>query len=77
MTPKTAKEKQDQRKNELQAAAIRDGFANWSQALTAWKNGCVVMVKKNGTRGKMVFVEPRTGNDDYRTTKNTRIENNL
>ena len=59
MTPKTTKEKQDQRKNELQAAAIRDGFSNWSQALTAWKNGYVVMVKKNGVRGKLVFTEPQ------------------
>lgn len=52
MTPKTTKEKQDQRKAELQAAAIRDGFSNWSQALTMWKNGYVVMVKKNGSHGK-------------------------
>lgn len=37
--PKSSKEKQDQRKAELQAAALRDGFENWSQALTAWKNG--------------------------------------
>ena len=36
---KTSKEKQDQRKAELQAAALRDGFETWSQALTAWKNG--------------------------------------
>ena len=33
------KEYQDKRKAELQAAAVRDGFHNWSEALTAWKNG--------------------------------------
>ena len=33
------KEYQDKRKAELQAAAERDGFENWSEALTAWKNG--------------------------------------
>lgn len=36
---KSSKEKQDQRKAEMQASAERDGFATWSQALTAWKNG--------------------------------------
>ena len=36
---KTSKEKQDQRKAEMQVAAERDGFETWSQALTAWKNG--------------------------------------
>jgi hypothetical protein len=36
---KTSKEKQDKRKAEMQAAAERDGFETWSQALTAWKNG--------------------------------------
>ncbi len=36
---KSSKEKQDQRKAEMQAAAERDGFETWSQALTAWKNG--------------------------------------
>ena len=33
------KEYQDKRKAELQAAAVRDGFKSWSEALTAWKNG--------------------------------------
>ena len=36
---KSSKEKQDQRKAEMQAAAESDGFETWSQALTAWKNG--------------------------------------
>ena len=36
---KSSKEKQNQRKAEMQAAAERDGFETWSQALTAWKNG--------------------------------------
>ena len=32
----TNKQKQDKRKERLQAAAERDGFETWSQALTAW-----------------------------------------
>lgn len=44
--PKSSKEKQDQRKAELQAAALRDGFENWSQALTAWKNGEARLTKR-------------------------------
>jgi len=43
---KTSKEKQDQRKAELQAAALRDGFETWSQALTAWKNGEARLTKR-------------------------------
>lgn len=35
----------DKRKEELQAAAERDGFLSWSQAITAWKNGEYVLVK--------------------------------
>lgn len=35
----TNKQKQNKRKAEMQAAAERDGFETWSQALTAWKNG--------------------------------------
>ena len=42
--PLTNKQKQDKRKAELQAAAVRDGFSNWSEALTAWKNGKVILV---------------------------------
>ena len=42
---KTSKEKQDQRKAELQAAALRDGFETWSAALTAWKNGTARLTK--------------------------------
>ena len=44
--PKSSKEKQDQRKAELQAAALRDGFETWSQALTAWKNGEARLTKR-------------------------------
>lgn len=36
----------DKRKAELQAAAIRDGFATWSEAITAWKNGEAILVRK-------------------------------
>jgi hypothetical protein len=36
----------DKRKAELQAAAIRDGFASWSEAMTAWKNGEAILVRK-------------------------------
>ena len=43
---KSSKEKQDQRKAELQAAALRDGFETWSQALTAWKNGEARLTKE-------------------------------
>lgn len=35
----TNKQKQDKRKERLQAAAERDGFETWSQALTAWWRG--------------------------------------
>lgn len=41
----SSKEKQDQRKAEMQAAAERDGFETWSQALTAWKNGTARLTK--------------------------------
>ena len=43
--PLTNKQRQDKRKAELQAAAIRDGFRNWSEALTAWKNGQYKLVE--------------------------------
>jgi len=43
---KSSKEKQDQRKAEMQAAAERDGFETWSQALTAWKNGEARLTKR-------------------------------
>ena len=43
---KTSKEKQDQRKAEMQAAAERDGFETWSQAITAWKNGEARLTKR-------------------------------
>ena len=43
---KTSKEKQDQRKAEMQAAAERDGFETWSQAITAWKNGEARLTKE-------------------------------
>jgi hypothetical protein len=36
----------DKRKKELQAAAQRDGFENASAAITAWKNGEAILVKK-------------------------------
>jgi len=36
----------DKRKSELQAAAVRDGFETYSEAMTAWKNGNAVLVKK-------------------------------
>lgn len=43
---KSSKEKQDQRKAEMQAAAERDGFETWSQAITAWKNGEARLTKR-------------------------------
>jgi hypothetical protein len=42
----TRTQRTDKRKAEMQAAAIRDGFATWSEAITAWKNGDAVLVKK-------------------------------
>ena len=43
---KSSKEKQDRRKAELQAAAERDGFETWSQALTAWSKGEACLTKR-------------------------------
>lgn len=40
---RTRTARSDKRKAELQAAAERDGFANWSEAMTAWKNGIAVL----------------------------------
>ena len=37
----------NKRKAEMQDAAERDGFATWSEAITAWKNGEAVLVKVN------------------------------
>jgi hypothetical protein len=42
----TRTQRSDKRKTELQAAAIRDGFTTWSEAITAWKNGEAVLVRK-------------------------------
>jgi hypothetical protein len=42
----TRTERSNKRKEELQAAAIRDGFTTWSEAITAWKNGTAVLVRK-------------------------------
>ena len=43
---KTRTRRSNKRKEEMQAAAERDGFTNWSEAITAWKNGEAVLVKK-------------------------------
>jgi hypothetical protein len=43
----TRTERANRRKAELQAAAERDGFENWSQAMTAWKNGEAILVRQN------------------------------
>jgi len=42
----TRTKRSDKRKGELQAAAERDGFETWSEAITAWKNGEAVLVRK-------------------------------
>jgi len=42
----TRTKRSDKRKAELQAAAERDGFATWSEAITAWKNGEAKLVRK-------------------------------
>ena len=47
------KEYQDKRKAELQAAAVRDGFGNWSQALTAWKNGQARLIHTHAAQLEM------------------------
>ena len=41
----TSNNRQSKRRAELEAAAKRDGFPSASAAITAWKNGDVVMVK--------------------------------
>jgi hypothetical protein len=58
----TSKQKQDQRKAGLQAAALRDGFETWSQALTAWKNGTARLTKVAADGGKAAAqkVNPRS-----------------
>ena len=63
----SSKQKQDQRKAEMQAAAERDGFETWSQALTAWKNGEARLTKVAADwrvrRGlKVKFRNPPTAN---------------
>lgn len=59
---KSSKEKQDQRKAEMQAAAERDGFETWSQALTAWKNGTarLTQVAADGGKAAAQKVNPRS-----------------
>ena len=42
----TQARRQARRVAQLQAAAERDGFNNWSEALTAWKNGAFVLTRK-------------------------------
>jgi hypothetical protein len=42
----TRAKRSNKRKQELQAAAERDGFATWSEAITAWKNGEAILVRK-------------------------------
>ncbi|MCI0554937.1 MAG: hypothetical protein L0287_28655 [Anaerolineae bacterium] len=41
----TRTQRSNKRKSELQAAAKRDGFSTWSEAITAWKNGEAVLVR--------------------------------
>lgn len=41
----TRTQRSDKRKAELQAAAERDGFETYSEAMTAWKNGNAVLVR--------------------------------
>jgi len=42
----TRTQRSSKRKAELQAAAERDGFVTWSEAMTAWKNGNAILVRK-------------------------------
>ena len=42
----TQKRRQSKRIQEMQIAAERDGFTNWSEAITAWKNGDYVLKRK-------------------------------
>jgi hypothetical protein len=42
----TQARRQSKRRAELQAAAQRDGFITASEAITAWKNGEAVLIKK-------------------------------
>lgn len=43
----TRTQRSTKRKEELQAAAERDGFKSWSEAITAWKNGEAILVRKD------------------------------
>ena len=43
--PLTSTQRQRRRYGQLQAAAERDGWTNWSEALTAWKKGKARLVK--------------------------------
>jgi hypothetical protein len=42
----TQTRRQSKRRAELQAAAERDGFKSASEAITKWKNGEAILVKK-------------------------------
>jgi hypothetical protein len=43
----TRTQRSDKRRKELEAAAKRDGFETASEAITKWKNGEYILVKKN------------------------------
>jgi AraC-like DNA-binding protein len=42
----TQARRQSKRRKELEAAAKRDGFESASAAITAWKNGEAILIKK-------------------------------
>ena len=68
---KSSKEKQDQRKAEMQAAAERDGFETWSQAITAWKNGEARLTKRaldGGESAANLSLFPAEGNSPAKVT---------
>jgi N-acyl-D-aspartate/D-glutamate deacylase len=43
----TQARRQSKRRKELEAAAQRDGFDTASAAITAWKNGDAILIKKS------------------------------
>lgn len=57
MTALTSTQKSTLRKAQLQQAAERDGFATWSQMITAIKNGKAQVVKLPSGYGSCSILE--------------------
>jgi hypothetical protein len=46
----TSTERSTKRREQLQAAAVRNGFANWSEMMTAIKRGTHIVCPANGKK---------------------------